>query len=625
MRNIIIGTAGHIDHGKTTIVKGLTGKDTDTLPEEKARGMTIDLGFTFFTLSNGRKVGIVDVPGHEKFIKNMAAGVTGIDLILFVIACDDGIKPQTLEHADIIKILGVKKGLILLTKRDLADEERAAQLKEDVRELFKNSYLENSKILEISTKDAQSFEKLKEVLEKEILEIEENRDEIKDFRLDIDKVFSIKGFGTVVTGTSKNSKISIGDTVMIYPQQKEVKIKGIENHGNKVEALEAGNRCALNINMDSKEIKRGNIISKKDSLIISNKLDCVFTLLKRSNNFKNNQRVRINIGTEELIGRVKIFLEDEILSGDKKYVQIELEKESAFSVGDIGIVRSFSPVETIGGIEIINIPKERVKRKDLKYLERLEILSSKNKYKKIESIVLNNENIFTDKESISLLLGEKISEKEIENSQNIEKISDNIYVNTERLENLKNKILEYIEQYHEKYPLSVGIKRSELKNRFFENFSIKVYNIALEYFIEKNTIEVLGEYISKKDFKIKLNKEQKKIKEDIFSYYKKNGFTPQKIEDTVKIFKDEILFAEIHSYMLYNSFLVELAEGNFMLKGFFLESEKKIKEYLEKNRRITLAEARDLLQINRKSILLILEKLDENGITKRVGEYRELK
>lgn len=625
MRNIIIGTAGHIDHGKTTVVKGLTGKDTDTLPEEKARGMTIDLGFTFFTLSNGRKVGIVDVPGHEKFIKNMAAGVTGIDLILFVIACDDGIKPQTLEHADIIKILGVKKGLILLTKRDLADEERAAQLKEDVRELFKNSYLENSKILEISTKDAQSFEKLKEVLEKEILEIEENRDEIKDFRLDIDKVFSIKGFGTVVTGTSKNSKISIGDSVMIYPQQKEVKIKGIENHGNKVETLEAGNRCALNINMDSKEIKRGNIISKKDSLIISNRLDCVFTLLKRSSNFKNNQRVRINIGTEELIGRVKIFLEDEILSGDKKYVQIELEKESAFSVGDIGIVRSFSPVETIGGVEIINIPKERVKRKDLKYLERLEILSSKNKYKKIESIVLNNENIFTDKESISLLLGEKISEKEMENSQNIEKISDNIYVNTERLENLKNKILEYIEQYHEKYPLSVGIKRSELKNRFFENFSIKVYNIALEYFIEKNTIEVLGEYISKKDFKIKLNKEQKKIKEDIFSYYKKNGFTPQKIEDTVKIFKDETLFAEIHSYMLYNSFLVELAEGNFMLKGFFLESEKKIKEYLEKNRRITLAEARDLLQINRKSILLILEKLDENGITKRVGEYRELK
>lgn len=625
MRNIIIGTAGHIDHGKTTVVKGLTGKDTDTLPEEKARGMTIDLGFTFFTLSNGRKVGIVDVPGHEKFIKNMAAGVTGIDLILFVIACDDGIKPQTLEHADIIKILGVKKGLILLTKRDLADEERADQLKEDARELFKNSYLENTKILEISTKDAQSFEKLKEVLEKEILEIEENRDEIKDFRLDIDKVFSIKGFGTVVTGTSKNSKISIGDTVMIYPQQKEVKIKGIENHGNKVETLEAGNRCALNINMDSKEIKRGNIISKKDSLIISNRLDCVFTLLKRSSNFKNNQRVRINIGTEELIGRVKIFLEDEILSGDKKYVQIELEKESAFSVGDIGIVRSFSPVETIGGVEIINIPKERVKRKDLKYLERLEILSSKNKYKKIESIVLNNENIFTDKESISLLLGEKISEKEMENSQNIEKISDNIYVNTERLENLKNKILEYIEQYHEKYPLSVGIKRSELKNRFFENFSIKVYNIALEYFIEKNTIEVLGEYISKKDFKIKLNKEQKKIKEDIFSYYKKNGFTPQKIEDTVKIFKDETLFAEIHSYMLYNSFLVELAEGNFMLKGFFLESEKKIKEYLEKNRRITLAEARDLLQINRKSILLILEKLDENGITKRVGEYRELK
>ncbi|RGJ30675.1 selenocysteine-specific translation elongation factor [Fusobacterium varium] len=625
MRNVIIGTAGHIDHGKTTVVKGLTGQDTDTLPEEKARGMTIDLGFTFFTLSNGRKVGIVDVPGHEKFIKNMAAGVTGIDIILFVIACDDGIKPQTLEHADIINILGVKRGIILLTKRDLADENKVLELKKNVRELFKNSYLENSPILEISEKDSKSFEKLKEVLEKEILKIEEDRAENKDFRLDIDRVFSVKGFGTVVTGTSKNSRISVGDIVTVYPQMKEVKIKGIENHGNKLEILEAGNRCALNINIDSKEIRRGNIIAKKNSLIISNRVDCIFTLLKRSSNVKNNQRIRINIGTEELIGRVKIFLEDEIFSGDKKFVQIEFEKESAFSVGDIGIVRSFSPIATIGGIEIINIPKERAKRKDLKYLEKLEILSSKNKYKKIESIVLNSDDIFMTKENIELFLGEKISETEIENSQNIEKIFDDIYINTDKLENLKNQILEYLEQYHQKYPLAIGIKRSELKNRFFENYSIKVYNIILEYFRKKNIIEMHEEYIFKKDFKIKLNKEQKKRKDEIFSIYKKGGFTPQKIEDISNLFKDKDFFSAVHSYMVNNSFLVELKDGNFMLKGFFMESEKKLREYLEKNRKITLGEARELFGISRKSILLILEKLDENGVTKRIDEYRILK
>lgn len=625
MRNVIIGTAGHIDHGKTTVVKGLTGQDTDTLPEEKARGMTIDLGFTFFTLSNGRKVGIVDVPGHEKFIKNMAAGVTGIDIILFVIACDDGIKPQTLEHADIINILGVKRGIILLTKRDLADENKVLELKKNVRELFKNSYLENSPILEISEKDSKSFEKLKEVLEKEILKIDEDRAENKDFRLDIDRVFSVKGFGTVVTGTSKNSRISVGDIVTVYPQMKEVKIKGIENHGNKLEILEAGNRCALNINIDSKEIKRGNIIAKKNSLIISNRVDCIFTLLKRSSNVKNNQRIRINIGTEELIGRVKIFLEDEIFSGDKKFVQIEFEKESAFSVGDIGIVRSFSPIATIGGIEIINIPKERAKRKDLKYLERLEILSSKNKYKKIESIVLNSDDIFMTKENIELFLGEKISETEIENSQNIEKIFDDIYINTDKLENLKNQVLEYLEQYHQKYPLAIGIKRSELKNRFFENYSIKVYNIILEYFRKKNIIEMHEEYVFKKDFKIKLNKEQKKMKDEIFSIYKKGGFTPQKIEDISNLFKDKDFFSAVHSYMVNNSFLVELKEGNFMLKGFFMESEKKLREYLEKNKKITLGEARELFGVSRKSILLILEKLDENGVTKRIDEYRILK
>ena len=625
MRNVIIGTAGHIDHGKTTVVKGLTGQDTDTLPEEKARGMTIDLGFTFFTLSNGRKVGIVDVPGHEKFIKNMAAGVTGIDIILFVIACDDGIKPQTLEHADIINILGVKRGIILLTKRDLADENKVLELKKNVRELFKNSYLENSPILEISEKDSKSFEKLKEVLEKEILKIEEDRAENKDFRLDIDRVFSVKGFGTVVTGISKNSRISVGDIVTVYPQMKEVKIKGIENHGNKLEILEAGNRCALNINIDSKEIKRGNIIAKKNSLIISNRVDCIFTLLKRSSNVKNNQRIRINIGTEELIGRVKIFLEDEIFSGDKKFVQIEFEKESAFSVEDVGIVRSFSPIATIGGIEIINIPKERAKRKDLKYLERLEILSSKNKYKKIENIVLNSDDIFMTKENIELFLGEKISETEMENSQNIEKIFDDIYINTDKLENLKNQILEYLEQYHQKYPLAIGIKRSELKNRFFENYSIKVYNIILEYFRKKNIIEMHEEYVFKKDFKIKLNKEQKKMKDEIFSIYKKGGFTPQKIEDISNLFKDKDFFSAVHSYMVNNSFLVELKEGNFMLKGFFMESEKKLREYLEKNRKITLAEARELFGVSRKSILLILEKLDENGVTKRIDEYRILK
>lgn len=625
MRNVIIGTAGHIDHGKTTVVKGLTGQDTDTLPEEKARGMTIDLGFTFFTLSNGRKVGIVDVPGHEKFIKNMAAGVTGIDIILFVIACDDGIKPQTLEHADIINILGVKRGIILLTKRDLADENKVLELKKNVRELFKNSYLENSPILEISEKDSKSFEKLKEVLEKEILKIEEDRAENRDFRLDIDRVFSVKGFGTVVTGTSKNSRISVGDIVTVYPQMKEVKIKGIENHGNKLEILEAGNRCALNINIDSKEIRRGNIIAKKNSLIISDRVDCIFTLLKRSSNVKNNQRIRINIGTEELIGRVKIFLEDEIFSGDKKFVQIEFEKESAFSVGDIGIVRSFSPIATIGGIEIINIPKERAKRKDLKYLERLEILSSKNKYKKIESIVLNSDDIFMTKENIELFLGEKISETEIENSQNIEKIFDDIYINTDKLENLKNQVLEYLEQYHQKYPLAIGIKRSELKNRFFENYSIKVYNIILEYFRKKNIIEMHEEYVFKKDFKIKLNKEQKKMKDEIFSIYKKGGFTPQKIEDISNLFKDKDFFSAVHSYMVNNSFLVELKEGNFMLKGFFMESEKKLREYLEKNKKITLGEARELFGVSRKSILLILEKLDENGVTKRIDEYRILK
>ena len=442
MRDIIIGTAGHIDHGKTTLVEFLTGKNTDTLPEEKKRGLTIDIGFSYLQLGNNR-VGIIDVPGHEKFIKNMAAGTSSIDYLILTIACDDGIMPQTIEHLNIASILGVKNGIVVLTKRDLIDQERLINLKREVVEFLKDSFLENSQIVEVSFKDPRSFENLKNILSQEIKNIKIDLDKNKKFRLDIDRVFSVKGFGTVVTGTSKNSAVTIGDRLVLYPQMKEIIVKGIENHNNKVSTLEAGNRCALNINgVDAKEIHRGNILAEKDSLFISDRIDCSFFLLPNSNPVKNNQRIHLNIGTTEVIGRIKIFGSDIAFSNETTFIQIELEKSLVCNKGDRGLIRNFSPVITIGGIEILNPLGKKVKRKDHNYLENLKNLNSNRKDKQIESIVKNSDDLFLTIEKISLLLGEKIISPL--NIENIISIEEKYYIHIDNLTALRNKVLDLV-------------------------------------------------------------------------------------------------------------------------------------------------------------------------------------
>lgn len=622
MKDIIIGTAGHIDHGKTTLVEFLTGKNTDTLPEEKKRGLTIDIGFSYLQLSNNR-VGIIDVPGHEKFIKNMAAGTSSIDYVILTIACDDGIMPQTIEHLNIASILGVKNGIVVLTKRDLIDQERLINLKKEVAEFLKGSFLENSQIIEVSFKDPSSFENLKNILSQEIKNIKIDLYKNRKFRLDIDRVFSVKGFGTVVTGTSKNSAITLGDRLMLYPQMKEVVVKGIENHNNKVTTLEAGNRCALNINgVDAKEIHRGNILAEKDSLFISDRIDCSFFLLPNSNSLKNNQRIHLNIGTTEVIGRIKIFGSDIVLPNETAFIQIELEKPLVCNKGDRGLIRNFSPVITIGGIEILNPLGKKVKRKDCNYLENLKSLNSNKKDEQIESIVKNNDELFLTIEKISLLLGEKIISPL--NIENIIKVDENYYIHADNLTTLKNRILEDLKIYHKKNRLSLGINTAEIKSRYFKDISSNLYQNFLKLLIEENLIKIDKNFISLLEFQPKLNKEEKKLKDQIFSIYKILGFKPENINKVAENFNNLEEFKTVHQFMTDNNFIIYLGEETYILKGFFLEAKKILISYLQKNQKITLGDFSKLLNSNRKTSLLLLEKFDEEKITKRIDNYRIL-
>lgn len=617
MRDIVVGMAGHIDHGKTTVVKYLTGVDTDTLPEEKSRGMTINLGFTQIKFDDGSRVGLIDVPGHEKFIKNMSAGVSGVDYLLMVIACDDGIMPQTEEHFQILKLFGVKKGMILLTKRDLVDEKRYEEVKKQCREYFKGSFLENSPLPPLSITDIESYNTLKNLLKEELKKIDLEEKE-RYFRMDIDRVFSVKGFGCVVTGTVKSGKISVGDTLTIYPQNKMVKVKGLESHGEKKDSIGTGNRCAINLaGIESSEIKRGDIIGK--SLLTGDKIECKLTLLENSPKIKNNHRIRLNIGTDEIIGRVKIYEKNYILAGESAFVQIDLEEVLGGVLKERGIVRNYSPISTIGGIELLDFSKKEFNRKDTKQIELLKVLSQEDNEKKVEELI----KIDRELENIFSLFGEEIS---LENLIETKKVFllDKKYIHRDTLLEKISIIVDELEKFYSENRLVRGILKSQIKERYFKNYSLKDYNKFFDLDLVKEKITVVDELVALKEFKIRLNKEEKNMKEEIFSYYKEQKFNLKPYSYYLEVTKDKNLFEQVHRYMVEEGFIQYLEEEYYILNGYLKESTKLITNFLEKNRKIQVKEAKEVLNNSRDSSILILRKLDTLKVTKNIDGVRVL-
>ncbi len=617
MRDIVVGMAGHIDHGKTTVVKYLTGVDTDTLPEEKSRGMTINLGFTQIKFDDGSRVGLIDVPGHEKFIKNMSAGVSGMDYLLMVIACDDGIMPQTEEHFQILKLFGVKKGMILLTKRDLVDEKRYEEVKKQCREYFKGSFLENSPLLPLSIINIESYNTLKNLLKDELKKIDLEEKE-RYFRMDIDRVFSVKGFGCVVTGTVKSGKISVGDTLTIYPQNKMVKVKGLESHGEKKDSIGTGNRCAINLaGIESSEIKRGDIIGK--SLLTGDKIECKLTLLESSPKIKNNHRIRLNIGTDEIIGRVKIYEKNCILAGESAFVQIDLEEVLGGVLKERGIVRNYSPISTIGGIELLDFSKKEFNRKDTKQIELLKVLSQEDNEKKVEELI----KIDRELENIFSLFGEEIS---LENLIETKKVFllDKKYIHRDILLEKISIIVDELEKFYSENRLVRGILKSQIKERYFKNYSLKDYNKFFDLDLVKEKIIVVDELVALKEFKIRLNKEEKNMKEEIFSYYKEQKFNLEPYSYYLEVTKDKNLFEKVHRYMVEEGFIQYLEEEYYILNGYLKESTKLITNFLEKNGKIQVKEAKEVLNNSRDSSILILRKLDTLKVTKNIDGVRVL-
>ena len=615
MRDIIVGMAGHIDHGKTTVVKYLTGVDTDTLPEEKTRGMTIDLGFTQIKFEDNSRVGLIDVPGHEKFIKNMSAGASGVDYLILVVACDDGIMPQTIEHFQIVKLFGVTRGMILLTKRDLVDEKRYEEVKKECQEYFKESFLGKAPILEVSSKEIESYKRVKSLLYGELknLKIE---DEKKYFRMDIDRVFSLKGFGCIVTGTVKNGEVKVGDNLTIYPKRREVRVKSIESHGEKKESLGSGNRCAINLSgVESSELERGDIIAR--NLLVGDRVDCKLSLLESVPKLKNNQRIRLNIGTTEVIGRVKIYEKNYILGGEEAVVQLQLENTIGGILGERGIVRNYSPITTIGGVELLFFPKSDFNRRYLQHIDFLNTLSKNSD--RVEELFKKDMSL----DEISALIGKNIELESYISSGKIYLLDKKI-IQHEILDEKLKLIENYLIEFHQKNSLKKGITKSTLRSLLLKELSQKEFNILLDLDKVKESIKVVDDYISLKDFKIRLTREEKDMKEEIFSYYKNQKFEVNSYSYYFNQSKNKYLFEKVHAYMVEEGFIQYLEDEYFILSGFLKESIKLINEYFQKNITLEIKDTRALLNNSRDSAILILRKLDTLKITKNIDGVRVL-
>ncbi|MFA9398896.1 MAG: selenocysteine-specific translation elongation factor [Clostridiaceae bacterium] len=629
MNNVVVGTAGHIDHGKTSLIKVLTGNDTDKLKEEKLRGISIDLGFTYLDLPSHKRVAIVDVPGHEKFIKNMLAGASSIDLVLMVIAADEGIMPQTREHFEIVRLLDVKKGLIVLTKTDLVDDEWLEMVKNDIKEEFKGSIFENSPICPVSSKTKKGINDLLIKMD-EIVKKVNGKSAEGNFRLPIDRAFSISGFGTVVTGTVISGKTEITKDVLVYPKNTEAKIRGIEVHNKKVKSVEAGERCAINLsNVGVDEIKRGDVLSLKGVFQPSLRIACkLFYLESNIKPLKKMQRLRLYHGTSETLCRVNIFQKDELKKGEEAYVELLLEEPIVSEKYDRFVLRSYSPMITVAG-GIILEPNEEKKKGDIdKYLQGLKIKEN-GTIQDILNLKINTlskyypdvnrlySNLGLDLKTFNEDLNNLIEEKYV---VKIEGYNNPVYISCDYFSRLIEKIDKVLDEFYKENPLKLGMDKEELKNKLFKELKQKYYDKILIILIEKSIIEINSNNICKYNRIIKLNENEKMIKESIIKYYKTSKFQFKEQKNN----KNDILYTSVFNYLLDSGDIIKIGDDIFIHKEVYEIGKNQIVDFIKQNNLITPAQCRDLLNTNRRIAVAIMEYLDYTKITKRGIEGRSI-
>lgn len=633
MKNIIVGTAGHIDHGKTTLIKALTGRNTDRWEEEQRRGITIDLGFTYFDLKNGDRVGIIDVPGHEKFINNMVAGVVGMDLVLLVVAADEGIMPQTREHMDILGLLGIKKSILVINKCDLVDEEWLELVEEEIQEELEGTFLEGAPVVKVSAATGQGLDELTDTIQQLMSDEVVAKDTQTIPRLPIDRAFTLSGFGTIITGTLISGTITREDVLEMYPIGKECKIRNIQVHGQNQDKCYAGQRVAINLsNVKKKEIRRGCVLAPKNSMKNTDLLDVKLKVLEDSMRIlTNHERLHLYTGTSEILCRAVLLDKEQIGPGEEGLVQLRLEEEIAVKRGDRFVVRFYSPMETIGGGIVLEPNPVRKKRFDAQAIEELKKKESGSLGDVMELQIKEHGDTMITLAELAKVMAHSVDElkeylEELEESGTIFVFpmnKDTYLWHRDSEFAVRQKIEETLQKYHSEHPYRYGMKKAEIHNTFLKKIKPNIFDAYIERMTGENVYGRREEYLSLPGYEVPKDAMYLQTEKLIEDTFEKAGY------DFVRF--SEIDFGKIPRQTAEDVVLMMIDEGKvlrineemFTMKHLMDEAKEKIQNHLKEENLITIAQVRDMFSTSRKSAKPILEYMDSIKVTKKTGGESE--
>ena len=631
---IILGTAGHIDHGKSSLIKALTGVDPDRLKEEKLRGITIELGFADLVLPNGRHLGIVDVPGHERFVRHMVAGATGMDLVALVIAADEGVMPQTREHLEICQLLQVKQGLVVLTKTDMVEEDWLELVEEEVREALKGTFLEEAPIRRFSSVTLAGKDELLATLA-ELAEQVPPKPFKGIFRLPIDRVFTIKGFGTVVTGTAISGRLKVGEAVNIYPPEFKARVRGLQVHGQAVEEALAGNRTAVNLQgLEKEEVERGMVVAPPGALLPSRRLDAFLEILASAPRpLKHRQAVRLHTGTSESIGMPLLLDADELAPGTSGFVQFFLREPLALKPGDRLVIRCISPAFTWGGGLALHVNPPRHRRRQEALLAKLAILE-KGTPEKILPVYLeeagaggrSREELTAllpwDPGDLAALLASLTKQGQVMKYDP----ERERYILTATARQLDQEIKGILSAYHHKNPLKPGLSKEELRRQLPPQLEVRLFNQLLNDLVLKKQIVVEKDLVHLAGHKVTLAVDQEEHVQRLDGLYQRGQLSPPTLKEAagyLAVTPDKV--KQLLTVLVNQGRLVKVKEDLYFHREAIEQIKAQLVDFLKKNKEITVIQFKDLTQTSRKFTIPLLEYFDTARTTVRVGETRRLR
>jgi len=633
-----LGTAGHIDHGKTTLCQHLTGIDTDRLAEEKQRGISIELGFAHVQTPSGKRVGIVDVPGHERFIRTMVAGVSGMNAVLFVVAADEGIMPQTKEHFDILKILGVEAGIVVLTKCDIADEDSQFIVKDDIEQFLKGSPFEGAPIIETSPTDPTSYERVRAAID-ELIDTLTPRRQSGHFRMPVDRVFSIRGHGTIVTGTIAAGTVKKGDVIEFLPESVPSRIRSVQVFGDTAELAVAGQRTALNVPEAAVSLlRRGTCCCSAQVFVPTSELDVRLSLLQGLPSafrvIKHGTRIRFYLGTSEVIGRILVLDGNEILEGQEALVHVRLERPVVAFRGDHFLLRTFSPLYTIGGGEVLDPAPKRYKNRKAAAEALSRIAHADPREQTLAALDVAPE--------VALSLKELAKRMTLPIEQVLEQLPPAVedsgilclttsagarYCSETKLISARQKALDIVQNFHTDNPVAVGMPKANLQQVFSKAIRVEVFNVILNQLLDAGDIEQTGKFIKRPGFEPVLDtelerglREARRAIED----EKNLAWTPKALMEFCGVTKTDM--TKVIGLLLASEELVRLPQGFFASGTRVSTMSDQLIEFIRNNGGTAdTSNIKDLFGLSRKHLIPFLELLDEQGITLRVGNERKLR